>query len=93
MKADEICRKAGELVSGDRQKSHGDKVENHRNIAAFWQTYIACKYGIDVPLSALDAANMMEALKIARRCTGEHNPDDYVDGAGYAAVAGEIASE
>jgi hypothetical protein len=31
----------------------------------------------------------MEALKIARRYSGP-NVDDYIDAAGYAAVAGEI---
>jgi hypothetical protein len=34
---------------------------------------------------------MMEGMKIARRYSGSHNVDDYVDGAGYAACAGEIA--
>jgi hypothetical protein len=33
---------------------------------------------------------MMEALKIARRYSGAFNPDDYLDGAGYAGVAYEI---
>jgi hypothetical protein len=36
---------------------------------------------------------MMELLKIARRKLGVLNPDDYVDGAGYAAVAFECAKE
>jgi hypothetical protein len=36
---------------------------------------------------------MMECLKIARRYTGDFNPDDYVDGAGYSAVAGEVRAE
>ena len=36
---------------------------------------------------------MMELLKIARRKLGVFNPDDYVDGAGYAAVAFECAKE
>ncbi|MCR4341662.1 MAG: DUF6378 domain-containing protein [Gemmatimonadaceae bacterium] len=43
------------------------------------------------PLTPLDVANMMEAMKIARRKSGSHNIDDYIDGAGYAACAGEIA--
>jgi hypothetical protein len=34
---------------------------------------------------------MLEALKIARRYSGAHNIDDYIDGAGYAGCAGEIA--
>jgi hypothetical protein len=32
----------------------------------------------------------MESMKIARRYTGAFNVDDYIDGAGYAACAGEV---
>ncbi len=42
------------------------------------------------PLDAHDVANLMEGMKIARRYSGSFNVDDYIDGAGYAAVAGEI---
>ena len=44
-------------------------------------------------LDALDVANMLEAFKIARRYSGSHNIDDYVDGAGYAGCAGEVAEK
>ena len=33
----------------------------------------------------------MTLLKIARSQAGQHNIDDYVDGAGYQAIAGHIA--
>ena len=46
-----------------------------------------------MPLTGADAANMMELLKIARRKAGAHNPDDYVDAAGYAAIAHECATK
>ena len=36
---------------------------------------------------------MLETFKIARRYSGSHNVDDYVDGAGYAGCAGEIAEK
>lgn len=100
MNASEICAKAGELVGGDRAATHGDKVANHENIARLWVAYLAHRiiprnsaagYPCS-PLDALDVANMMELLKIARRMAGAHNIDDYVDGAGYAACAGEIAA-
>jgi hypothetical protein len=89
MKASKICTQAAELVSGDREQQHGDKKENHENIARLWNAY-ACTIQPGY-LTALDVANMMELLKIARRKTGEHNDDDYIDAAGYAGVAGEIA--
>ena len=35
----------------------------------------------------------MTLLKIARSQAGDHNIDDYIDGVGYQAIAGEIASK
>ena len=84
--ASDIARKAASLVSGDRAKTHGDKQENHENIAALWTGYL------DMAVTAKDVANMMVLLKIARTKTGEHNPDDYVDAVGYAAIAGELSA-
>ena len=93
MKAQQIAEIAAQLVSGEREAQHGNKTVNHENIARGWQAYLESRADLTAPLSALDAANMMEIMKIMRRCAGEHNIDDYVDGAGYAAVAGEIAGQ
>lgn len=96
-----ICHQAGDLVGGDRGTLHGDKTTNHQNIAAAWNAILQAKarragwpvHDVFVTLDAHDVANMMEALKVMRRYSGAYNPDDYVDGAGYAGVAGEIAHE
>lgn len=94
MKAFEICDAAGKLVSGDRQSTHGDKFENHQCIAHVWNGILAAAgKATAVPLDAHDVATLMEGMKIARRYTGVFNTDDYIDGAGYAACAGEIAAE
>ena len=95
MKADEICRTAAELVSGDRAATHGDKRKNHEHIAAFWTTYLT-QVGVmplHFRLQGVDVTNMMELLKIARRLAGQHNDDDYIDAAGYAGIAGQLAGE
>jgi hypothetical protein len=92
MKAGEIAAKAGRLVQGSRAKTHGDIVKNHDNIARLWSEYLRGRF-IDLqPIDAGDVALMMVLLKIARTKTGQYNPDDFVDMAGYAAVAGEIAA-
>lgn len=93
MKADDICKRAAELVGGDRAATHGDKRENHRHIAALWSAYLSETTKDCVVLTALDVALMMALLKIARTMEGSHNPDDYVDLAGYAGCAGEIAEQ
>ena len=80
----DILQEALDLVTKDRDSSYGPMNENHQNIADLWAAYLKRLKG---DLSAADVANMMELLKIARRKTGELNRDDFVDGAGYAAVA------
>lgn len=85
MKANEILTRAANLVAGDRERTHGDKVENFRNTAALFSAYL----GIDI--TPVQAAMLVALLKIARTKAGAHNLDDYVDLAGYAGVAGEIA--
>ena len=34
--ATEILHKAGNLITGSRKETHGDFVENHKNIAKLW---------------------------------------------------------
>ena len=89
MDAKEMLEEAIELVGGDRAATHGSGYENHLNIAHLWNAYLFNKE----TLTASDVANMMELLKIARRKLGALNSDDYVDGAGYAAVAFTCAKE
>jgi len=83
MKAHEILEKAAGLVKHDRADSYGSMLKNHQNIAQLWNGYL---HNIDF-VTPEDVANMMELLKIARRKSGAFNVDDYVDGAGYAAIA------
>lgn len=91
MNAKETLETAASLVGGDRARTHGDKTDNHRRIALLWQGYLDARRNPSAPLTPLDAAHMMALLKIARTQTGSDNPDDYIDLAGYAGVAAEIA--
>lgn len=83
MKSDEILETALATVR-QREQQHGTKSLVLTRIAAFWSSYTG------TPLDASDAAAMMILLKIARMQYGEVNPDDYVDAAGYSALAGEM---
>lgn len=91
-KAKDIAAKAAKLVGGDRAKAYQDPLDGYAKVAAVWNGILAAagKAGAE-PIDAHDAATMMEGLKIARRYIGPHNQDNYIDAAGYAAVAGEIA--
>ena len=88
MKTIEILETASKLVCGDRQKTHGDKYANCKNMADIWNSYLGDKL-VD-SITAKDAAIMMALVKIARTKTGTHNEDDYVDGAAYVAIACEV---
>lgn len=90
--ADHLIKSAADLVANDRANTHGDKRQNHKNIAALWNAYLSIRRDPAAPLNEIDVALMMAQLKIARTQLGAHNPDDYVDLVGYAAIAGELAS-
>jgi hypothetical protein len=92
MKAHEIAAKAAELVAGDRDRQHGQKKDNFDRIAKLWGAYMTIRRSGMAPLDAIDVGHMMVLMKIARTQSGAVNPDDYVDAAGYAACAGEIAT-
>ena len=93
MTAREIAQRAAELVSGDREAQHGDKMENFSNIAALWNAWIDVQQDMHgkVFLNVEDVAAMMVLLKLARTVIGKQNLDDYVDACGYAACMGEVA--
>jgi hypothetical protein len=86
MLAEEICRRAADLIGGDRARQHGHPMAAHRRIAALWSAYL------DHPVTAHDVANLMVLLKLGRSTTGTLNLDNYVDVAGYAGIAAELAS-
>jgi len=90
MKAARIALTASTLIAGDRAAKHGDKSRTHGCIAALWTVYLQSRRDRSAPLSPSDVARMMVLLKLARSENGEHNTDDYVDMAGYAAIAGEL---
>ena len=85
MRAQDVCRRATDLVGGDRARLHGDARAVHDTIAALWSAYLG------TPITARDVALMMVLLKVARTKTGAFNLDDYVDAAGYAGIAVEVA--
>lgn len=91
MKAHEIAAKAAELVGGDRNSQHGEKLDNFNRIAVLWNAWIAIRRDPAAPLDAHDVGQMMSLMKKARTQSGGFNLDDYVDDVGYAACAGDVA--
>lgn len=98
MTREEILAAAKSCVCGDREQDYGTPENNFTTIGRLWCTYLSAAHP-DYALVFLrngitpkDVAAMMALLKVARITTGS-SLDSFVDLAGYAACAGEIASE
>lgn len=87
MNRSETLKKAEACVMVDRQSSHGPPEDSFSLIAKFWSAYV----GHDI--QPHDVAVMMGLLKIARIKYKSLNDDSYVDLAGYAACAAELATK
>ena len=81
----DILDRAKAIVTGEREKQYGKPEDNFAIIAELWSAYTGREF------SPVDVAMMMALLKVARIKTGVGTVDSFVDLAGYAACAGEIA--
>ena len=86
MTREEILTAAKQCVCGEREEDYGTPEDSFGLIGNLWSTYLG------VEISAKDVAVLMALLKIARIKT-DTKSDSYVDLAGYAACAGEIADK
>ena len=56
MTKEEILAKAKEIVSNDRNESHGDAFKNHAEIAEFWNIFLDKKLQPMASINAQDVA-------------------------------------
>lgn len=91
--AGDILRRAALIVEGDRAESHGDARECLQATAELWGALLSLMGKAPAkPLEARDVAILMGGLKVARMYRGkESSNDNYVDLAGYAALAGAVS--
>lgn len=80
----ETLEAAKKCVCGDREQDYGSPEINFGTIAAIWSAYLG------VPISPIDAINMMIQFKTARIKNGQPKDDSWIDIAGYAACGCEI---
>jgi hypothetical protein len=85
-----VLEEALSVTSGARRRDYDKATPNHERIASLFNAYIGARKDPSAPLSALDVAHLMILLKLARAV---YTPtrDSYVDIAGYARCAAEIA--
>lgn len=87
MKREDILKTANECVNGARQQDYGNPEDNFKKIGELWTAYTGHKY------TPVDVSIMLLLMKVGRMSTGKGTTDTYVDICGYAACAGEIATE
>ena len=83
----DILQQAERLITGDRAEEHGDASANFAKVAKMWSAMVG------VEIAPRQVPLMMTAFKVARAWDNPGNNDNYVDSAGYAALAGELAGE
>lgn len=86
MDRSQILDTAKEYVTKDRADTHGNAESNFDMIALYWSAHL------DAIVTATDVAIMMTLFKLARAKGNRGNPENWVDGCGYLACGGEIAT-
>ena len=87
MNREAILDTAKQYVTVDRAGVHGSAERNFGQVAAYWAAHL------DAPVTATDVAVMMTLFKLARIKASPHHIDSWIDGCGYLACGGEIASD
>jgi len=89
------------VIGGDRKDAYGAAEDSFSFIAEFWNTWLTARWReifdhnmdedeytrVNVELTAADVANMLSLMKKGRTAVGGYKHDNYVDEAGYVALA------
>ena len=82
----EILERAGALTCGAREEEYGPPAESFGRVAVMWGGYLG------VGITAADVCALLVMLKLSRGKVSPEREDSWVDAAGYAALAGEVAT-
>lgn len=87
MNRSDILREAEQAVCRDRNATYGEPENNFAKVAALWRAAFGW------PVHPYQVGIAMVLLKVARIEAGQSAyPDNYTDGAGYFAIAAEVAT-
>lgn len=95
----DILEEADKIINGERNDDYGKPEDCFREVARYWNTYIRAiiakgdsgkpLYHWQEIINSHDVAMMMVLLKVARTNKSKKK-DNYVDIAGYAAIAEKL---
>ena len=91
MTREDILKKAGEIITGDRNNQYGPPEDSFSTISKLWQAYLDARPG--APLQPHDVAAMMVLLKIARAAVQPEKADTWYDISGYSACGGSLIAK
>lgn len=87
----DILNTARDCVTRDRAATHGAAEDNFAWIAGHWNWWLQDKLEPGASITPYDVAQMMVGFKQARAKGNPAHGDNFTDGCGYFALAGEIA--
>ena len=79
-----VLMEAERLIRGDRRAEHGDHRETYRRVGEVWGALLGLH-----PIPTDRVLIMLAAMKLVRASVNPDPRDNYVDAAGYAALASE----
>lgn len=86
-----ILDTARDCITRDRAATHGNAEDNFAWIAGHWNWWLQDKLEPGASITPYDVAQMMVGFKQARAKGNPAHGDNFTDGCGYFALAGEIA--
>lgn len=87
----DILDAAKACITVDRAATHGAAEDNFAWIAGHWNWWLQDKLEPGASITPYDVAQMMVGFKQARAKGNPAHGDNFTDGCGYFALAGEIA--
>lgn len=84
MTRSDCIEQARQIITKDRNATHGEPENSFATIAAFWSTYL------DIEIAPFDVAAMMALLKLARIKENPDHLDSWIDTVGYCAIGPEL---
>lgn len=87
-----VLREAANLITGDRQQDYGPPSVNFQRIADLWNVQAQAVLKDGAEFSPVLVALMLLQLKMARAVQSPKR-DTFVDAAGYAGIAAELAED
>jgi hypothetical protein len=85
MNAGDFLTEAKAIIQ-DRGMDYGHPSDNMARTAALWSSYL------EMPITDYQVANCMALVKLARSMESA-KVDNYIDGAAYMAIAGQLHTE